>query len=131
MRCELNLISLQMKLFEQFARVTMSENGICREVIRCIHKVSFCRSCLASPANSRFRVADNSEFKIDQSCLKQRSESEDDGGRIASGVGNQTRYPNCVPVQFGTTVDSFDCSSAASLRIRILQPIDITVPRLL
>ncbi len=69
--------------------------------IKCVFAVA----ALPAPLTPDFRVADNSAFKIDQSCLKQRSQSEDDGGRVASGVGHQARLPDRVPVQFGATVD--------------------------
>ena len=107
-------------LFEQFAGVTMSENCIGREIIRCIHKVSLRSCCLASPTNARLRIADNSVFKIDQSCLKQWSQTEDDGRCIASRIGHKARVSNRVPMQFRTTVDGLGLQYRCGLRICIL-----------
>jgi hypothetical protein len=93
---ELNLICLQMKLFEQLSGMTMSEDGIRREIVCGVHEVSLWRRGLSSTAYSGLCVADDTVIDIDQSRLKQRRKGEDDRGGVASGVGDKTGLLNRV-----------------------------------
>src|SRR5271154_2337132 len=106
MRRELNLIRFQMELFEQFAGVTMTKDRVCGEIIGGVHEVGVCRGCFSCSAHSGFCVANDAVVNINQACLEQRCESEDDRGGVAAGIGNETGLLDGVAVELGATVDS-------------------------
>ncbi len=124
---ELNLICRQMKLFEQFAGVTMTKDGVGGEIVGGMHEVRLCRCGFSGSAHTGLRIADDSVFNVDEASLKQRREREDDRGRVASGVGNQTGVPDLVAMQFRTSVDRFRLQLGGEFRVGILQPVDVTV----
>src|SRR5260370_39119355 len=107
MRCELNLICCQMKLFEQFSGMTMSEDCVRREIVSCVHEVSLCRRGLSSSAHSGLRIADDTVVNVDETSLKQGSKCEDDRSGIASGVGNEAGLPDPVAMQIRTSINCF------------------------
>src|SRR5258705_3663697 len=102
---ELNLICLQMELFEQFAGVSMSEDRVCGEIVSRMHEVGLRRRSFSSSAYAGFCIADNAMIDIDQASLKQGRKCEDDRGGIASGVGNEVGLADLVAMKFRTSVD--------------------------
>ena len=104
---ELNLICLQVELFEQFSGVAMSEDSVRREIVCRVHEVSLGRRSFAGPAYSGLRIADNTVRNIDEPSLKQRRKCKDDGGGVASRVGDETGLSNLVAMQLWASIDSF------------------------
>ena len=98
MRGELNLICSKMELFEQFTGVAMAEDGICGEIVGCVHEMGLGCCCFSGSADSRLCIADDSVMNIDQTSLKQRRKGEDDRSGIASGVGNEAGLSDVVAV---------------------------------
>ena len=67
---ELNLIRLQVELFEQFSGVAMSKDRVRGEIVGRVHEVGLRRRSFSSSAYSGLRVADDTVFNIDETRLK-------------------------------------------------------------
>ena len=67
-----------MKLFEQFAGVAMSEDGVRGQIIGRVHEVSLRSGRFSSSAYAGLRVADDAMIDLDQTRLKKRRKCEDD-----------------------------------------------------
>src|SRR5438270_5828475 len=105
MRSEVNLICLQLELFEQFSGVAMSKDRVRGEIIGRVHEVGLCRGGFSSSAYAGLGVADDAMIDIDQTRTNQRRKCEDDRRGIASGVRNQASAPNLIAMQLRTSVD--------------------------
>src|ERR1700704_3646457 len=104
---ELNLIRLQVELFEQFSGVAMSKDRVRGEIVGRVHEVGLRRRSFSSSAYSGLRVADYTVFNIDETSLEQWRKCEDDRSGIASGVGNDAGVPDFVAMQLRTSIDCF------------------------
>src|SRR5580704_215212 len=128
MRGELNLIRFNMELFEQFSGVAMSEDSVRREIVCRVHEVSLGRRSFAGPAYSGLRIADNTVRNIDEPSLKQRRKCKDDGGGVASGVGNEAGLSDRVAMQLGTSIDCFFLQLFGMFGVYVRQTVHGAVP---
>ena len=124
MGSELNLICLQMKLFEQFSSVAMSKDGVRGEIIGCVHEVGLRRRSFSSAAYSGLRVADDAVFNIDEASLKQWRKRKDDRSGIASGIGNDAGVTDLVAMQLRTSIDCFCLQFCGLLGVNVCQTVD-------
>src|SRR5580692_2539827 len=100
---ELNLICLQMKLFQQFSSVAMSKDRVRGEIIGRVHEVGLRRRSFSGSAYSGLRIADDTVFNIDETSLKQRRKRQDDRSGVASGIGNDAGVADFVAMQLRTS----------------------------
>lgn len=124
MRGELNLVGLEMKLFEEFARVAMAEDGVRGEVVGGVHEVGFFTWSLACSADARLGIADDAVFHINEAGLEQRREREDDGGCVAPGISDKTSLADLVAMELGAAIDRFCLQVCCALGVSILKAVD-------
>ncbi len=92
-RSELDLVRLEMKLFEEFAGVSMAEDRVGGEIVRGVHEVGGAGgSSFSGAADSGFGVADDAVVDIGEAGLKERGECEDDRGRVAAGLATRRAW---------------------------------------
>ncbi len=127
MRGELNLISGDVELLEQLAGVAVAENGVGREVVRRVHEVRLGGGRLACAADSGLGVADDAVIEIDDAGLNERSQREDDRGRVAARVGHQPGFADFVAVKLGATIDGFGLKLRGVIRVCVLELVDLAV----
>src|ERR1700722_19819036 len=113
-----------MKLFEQFSGVTMAEDSVGRQVVCRVHKVGVGGRGFSGSTYSGLGVPDNAVVDIDESGLKQRREREDDRGRIAARVGDQTGFADRVAVQLRAPVDCLCLQPGCRFGTYVLQMVD-------
>src|SRR5271168_1262830 len=121
---ELNLVRCQMELFEHFAGVAVSEDGVCGEIVGGAHEVGVCRRGFSGSAYSRLRIADDTVVNIDQPSLQEWRECKNDGGGIASGVCNETGAADLVAMQLRASIDCFGLQRGGVLGVRVGQAVD-------
>src|ERR1700677_668897 len=113
-----------MKLFEEFAGVTMAEDPVGRQIVCRMHEMRLCGGCFSSAADSRFSVADDAVLKINKAGLKQRSERENDRGRVTTGIGHQASASYGIAMKLRTAVNSLGLQRSGEFRVGVFQTID-------
>ncbi len=94
--------------------MAMAEDRVGGEVVGGVHEVGLGGGALAGAADAGLRVADDAVFEIDQAGLQQGREREDDGGRVAAGIGDEARLGDLRRVQLGRAEDGLCLELAAS-----------------
>src|SRR5580658_3574577 len=72
LRRETQLAFFKTRSPQNLRHMPMFEHRISRKVLRNLNKTSLKRRFTPRPTDSRFSIANNSEFPIDNTCLKQR-----------------------------------------------------------
>src|SRR6202050_2617543 len=105
MRRENKIFRRQAAVFGDFGRVPMGEESIGAKIFIHFDKVGFALGFLACAADSGFAIADDSAGGIDPACFDQGPQTENHGGGIAAGIGDQARRGERVGVKFGQAVN--------------------------
>ncbi len=79
------------ELLEQLAGVPVREDSVGGEIVRRIHIVRLRCGRFARTGDSGLGVGDDAAIEIDPSGGEERLERENDGGRVAAGIGDEFR----------------------------------------
>jgi len=115
------------QLLQQLAGVAMAEDRVGREVVGCVHEVSFGGGCFACAADSGFRIADDAVIEVDYASLNQWGKREDDRGRVTAGIGYDAGVADLVAMEFGAAVDGFRLKLRSMFRVGVFEFVDFAV----
>ncbi len=106
-RRELQLGVGEVELLEDFAGVTVTEDGVGGEVVGRVHEVGVGGGGFAGSGDAGFGVGDDAEGEVDEVGAEEWGQTEDDGGGVAAGVGDEAGGGDGGPVELGGAVYGF------------------------
>ena len=89
--------------------------------------MGFRRGCFPCATDSGFGVADNAVVEVDEACLNEGSQGEDDRGGVAAGVGDEASVADLVSVKLGAAVDGFGLEEGRVLGVGVFELIDASI----
>ena len=76
------------------------------EIVCRVHEMGLRGGLLASAGYTGFGVADDAAIEVNPAGCNQWLEGEDDGCRIAAGIGHNSRFGDIGAMQLGQSVDA-------------------------
>src|ERR1700691_6415965 len=104
MRRENKIFRRQAAVFGDFGRVPMGEESIGAKIFIYLDKVGFALGFLACAADSGFAIADDSAGGVDPAGFDEGPQTQNHGGGIAAGIGDEARRGEWGSVKFGKDV---------------------------
>ncbi len=129
MRGELDLVRMDVQLFEQFAGVAVAEDGVRGKVVGGVHEVGGCCRGFACAGDAGFGVADDAAVEIGELGAEDGREREDDRRGVTAGVGDEARVADRRSVQLGRAVDGFGLGFVGGRGVGVLELVDGAVGR--
>ena len=83
----------------------MGKDAVRGKIVGRIHEVRFCGGSFARAADAALGVGHDAVLEIDESRGDQRLQRQNDGSRIAAGIGDQLRAGNLLAMQLRHAVD--------------------------
>ncbi len=92
-RCGVKVICIgrDIQLLQQLTGMAMAKESVCGEVVRRIHEMRLRGRLLACAGDAGLRIADDATIHVHPAGGHERLKRENDGGRVAAGIGHQPR----------------------------------------